>query len=92
MAVSKRAHESDLELPDPMTHGQKLLDGMLVPIMMDKDPKPNVTKQVKYCGCRKNRCQRGCICARANVKCVISCRWAADPRLCSRVPIDSDSD
>ena len=31
-------------------------------------------------------------CARANVRCVIACRYAADPRLRSRVPGDSDSD
>lgn len=92
IALSKRAHESDPDLPNALTHGRKLHGGILVPIMMDKNAKPNITKQTKYCGCRKNRCQRGCICARANVKCVIACRCAADPRLCSRVLGDTDSD
>ena len=80
MALSERTHESDPDIPDPLIHGRKLLDGTLVPVMMDKDPKPNITRQAKYCGCRKNCCHHGCICARAKVKCVIACRCAADPK------------
>ena len=44
IALSKRAHESKSDLPDPLNHGRKLLDGKLVPLMTDKDPKPNKIK------------------------------------------------
>ena len=90
MALCKRAQETDPDLPNPLTHGRKLHEGTLVPILMDKEPRPNLTKEKKYCGCSKSRCRRGCICARANVKCVIACRCAGDPRLCWRVSEHSD--
>ena len=92
MVVSKRAHLSDPILPDPLLYGRKLHGGALIPIMMDRDPKPNVTRQAKYCKCSKSRCLHGCLCARANVKCVIACRCAADPRTCARINDQSDSD
>ena len=92
MVVSKRAHQSVPVLPDPLKYGRQVQDGILVPIMMNMDPKPNITRQSKYCGCSKSHCLRACSCARANVKCVIACRCAADPVTCSRVQDDSDND
>ena len=92
MVVSKRAHQSVPVLPDPLKYGRQVQDGILVPIMMNMDPKPNITSQSKYYGCSKSHCLCACSCARANVKCVIACRCAADPVTCSRVQDDSDND
>ena len=90
MVVSKRAHQSVPVLPDPLKYGRQVQDGILRAIMMNMYPKPNIARQSKYCGCSKSHCLRGCSCARANVKCEIACRCAADPVTCSRVQDDSD--
>ena len=92
MVVSKGIHQSVPVLPDPLKYGRQVQDGILVPIMMNMDPKPNITRQSKYCGCSNSHCLHACSCARANVKCDIACRCAADPVTCSRVQDDSDND
>ena len=92
MVVSKCAHQSVPVLPDPLKYSRQVQDEILMPIMMKMYPKPNITRQCKYCGCSKNHCLSACSCARANVKSVIFCRCAADPVTCSRVQDDSDND
>ena len=94
LAVWKRAHQSDPNLPDATDFGRQLVDGKLVAVMMNKEPKPSDFKRATSCRCKKSRCARGCSCAKAKVRCVITCLCTGNPTKCSRVEmaLDSDSD
>lgn len=87
--VWKRAHLSEPMYPVATNFGRQIISGKLVPILMLKPSKPEILQQSKFCKCRKGRCLKGCICAKAHVKCVFGCMCTADPRLCGRIQLES---
>jgi hypothetical protein len=95
LVVSKRAHISQPVYPDATIFGIQLVDGKLIPTMLTKEALPQAVKLAKYCKCKTGRCLKGCICARAKVKCAIACLCTGDPQKCGRIEIamaDRDSD
>jgi hypothetical protein len=91
LAMYKRAHMSDMNLPLPTEFGRKVMNGNLVPIMMLKEPRPKKTKPA-FCKCLKSKCLRNCSCAAHSVQCIIACKCTGDPAKCGRVEEDSDDD
>jgi len=92
IATCKRSHRSTLHLPDATSFGRQILTGNLVPILMDKPPKPATAKQKRYCQCSKSKCLRNCSCAAAGIDCVIACKCSGNPTKCARFRDDSDED
>ena len=92
IATAKRAHQCSLNMPDATLFGRVLFKGILVPILMDKPPKPPASTATHYCQCRKSKCKKNCSCESAGVPCLILCKCNANPLNCARIVCESDSD
>ena len=82
----KRAHLADPLLPVPTEFGRKQLNGNLLPVMMERAPKPASTKNV-YCKCKKSKCLKACPCFKASVPCGLGCFCIGAPGKCGRVAV-----
>lgn len=92
MIISKQAHLSEPLRPSATDFGRKIVGGTLVATMMHKEAKPNECHEFRYSRCKKSKCLTSCVCARANVTCVIACLCNADPRKCGRAGVILDDD
>ena len=92
IAIAKRAHQCNLNIPDATLFGRELLKGVLVPILMNKPPKPPASKDTHSCQCSKNKYKKKCSCESAGVPCLISCKCNANPLKCACIVCESDND
>ena len=58
----------------------------MLPVMMERAPKPASIKNV-YCKCRKSKCLKACPCFKASVSCVLGCFCIGAPGKCGRVAV-----
>lgn len=94
--ISKSAHLSEPEIPDPTEYGRYVEYERLIPTMMLKSAKPTIVEKSSFCKCKKGKCLRGCSCGNRKIRCTISCLCRANPDKCGRIAkllaIREDSD
>ena len=83
--ISKSAHLSDQNIPDPTEYGRHVTNNRLIPAMMLKSAKPTVVSKSTFCKCKKGKCLRGCSCGNRNIRCTVSCIFTANPDKCGRI-------
>ena len=74
-------------LPNPTLFGRTMMDGNLVPLLMEQSLRPPEVADSCYC-----RCLRKCTRIIAGVKCAVGCKCGGKPEKRVRTVMDSDGD
>ena len=66
------------DLSPPEGHGWEIDDGVLVPVLMTKDPAPISLLELNTCKCTKSECRSNCSCKNTGLACTEACSCMAD--------------
>ena len=69
----RQALTAMLELPSPIGNGWEMVEGLLTPCFMTKNPAPTSLLELTTCGCKKSACQSSCSCANIGLPCTEAC-------------------
>ena len=86
LSLYKRTPLADPLLPLPTQFGRKILDGKLLPIMMEKASKHPSIKNV-YCKCKTSKCLKQSPILKASLSCVLGCFCIGVPGKYGRVAV-----
>lgn len=81
-SVWRQAHCTHPNLPEPTTHGWKLMDGQLVPILMSLPAVPESCLEVVSCSCTTGCQNLRCKCRKSKLMCTGACKCAQTPDSC----------
>ena len=63
----RQALTAMLELPSPIGNGWEMVEGLVTPFFITKDPAPTILLELTTCGCKKSACQSNCSCTNIGI-------------------------